>query len=188
MAQATKTIIRVERPRYGISRAIRAIKDAVTIEQVAASYGTFKLLGTGRLLGRCVAPDHTDRTPSMTVYTDSQKFRCYGCGARGDVVDLEELAGRHADTWTAVVDLSLRYGVELPARSERWHGWQDEKARRRKMIRDALVAGYQRRYFRVFGSYLEDIADPTEREDEARRFFDDLRTVAVAAAENRMSR
>ncbi len=177
-----------ERPTYGLRNAIEIIKDVVPIEQVAAEYGEFKLLGNGRLLGQCVAPDHQDRTPSMTVFTDTRRFKCFGCQISGDVIDLEEIGGRHLEAWTAVVALAERYGVELPQRPERWHGWQDEKARRRKMIREALTAGYQRRYFRVFGSYLEDIGDPAEREDEARRFFEDLRIVAVVAAENRMSR
>jgi DNA primase len=124
----------------------------------------------------------------MTVFTDSQKFRCYGCGVSGDVLDLEEIGGRHVETWTAVVALAGRYGVELPQRPECWHSWQDEKKRRRNMIRETLTRSYQRRYFRVFGGYLQDIGDPQEREDEARRFFEDLRPVAVAAAKNRMIR
>jgi DNA primase len=177
-----------ERPAYRLREAIEAIKNAVPIEQVAAEYGEFKLLGNGRLMGRCVAPDHEDRTPSLTVYTNDKRFKCIGCGLGGDVIDLEEVAGRHLEAWTAIVALSTRYDVELPQRPERWHSWQDEKASLRKRIREALIARYQRRYFRVFGSYLKDIADPAEREDEARRFFEDLRTVAVAAAENRMSR
>jgi DNA primase len=177
-----------ERPPYGLRKAIAAIKDAVPIEQVAAEYGEFKLIGNDRLLGRCLAPDHKDKTPSMTVFTDTQRFKCFGCGIAGDVVDLEELGGRHVEVWTAIVALAERYGVELPQRPERWHAWQDEKARRRKMVREALANGYQRRFFRVFGTYLEDIGDPRAREDEARRFFEDLRPVAVAAAENRMSR
>ncbi len=177
-----------QRPPYGLRKAIEAIKDLVPIQQVAAEYGEFKLLGNGRLLGRCVAPDHEERTPSLTIFTDTQRFKCFGCGLSGDVIDFEEIAGQHHENWTAVVALSTRYGVELPQRPERWHDWQDEKARRRKMIREALAAGYQRRYFRVFGTYLEDIGDPREREDEALQFFEALRTVAVVAAENRMSR
>ena len=177
-----------ERPSYGIRKAIEAIKGKVRIERLAAEYTEVKLLGNGRLLCRCVASDHEDRTPSMTVYTDSQKFRCYGCGIGGDLLDLEEIAGRHAETWTAVLALAERYGVELPTRPERWYKRQSEKARQRNMIRDALTAAYQRRFFLCYGTYLEDIGDPQEREDEARRFFEDLRTVAVVAAENRMSR
>jgi DNA primase len=186
---AAKTSQFIEkRTPYGLRKAIAAIKEEIPIEQVAAEYGEFKLIGNDRLLGRCLAPDHEDKTPSMTVFTDTQRFKCFGCGTAGDVIDLEELGGRHIEAWTAIVALCGRHGVELPQRPDRWHAWQDEKARRGKMIRDALANGYQRQYFRVFGTYLEDIGDPQEREDEARRFFEDLRAVAVTAAENRMSR
>ncbi len=177
-----------ERFPYGFKRAIEAVKDAVRIETVAGEYGTFKLAGPSRLLGRCVAPDHTDRTPSLTIYTDRQRFKCFGCGLAGDAIDLEEIGGRHVETWTAVVALANRYGVELPRRSERWHEWTNEKDRRHKAILDALTRCYQRRYLRCFGSYLEDIEDPAEREDEARRFYADLYTIARSCAAQRMAR
>jgi DNA primase len=188
MNQAETSQFIDERPSHQIRRAVRAIKDAVSIERVAIEYGEFKQIGTGRLLGRCLAPDHEDKTPSMTLFTETQRFKCFGCGIAGDVIDLEELCGKHIEAWTAIVTLAERYGVELPQRPERWHEWQNDKARWRKMIREALANGYQRRFFRVYGTYLEDIRDPREREDEARRFFEGLRPVAVAAAENRMSR
>ena len=168
--------------------AIEVVKGAVRLEQVAAEYGEFKFQGSGRLLGRCVSEAHEDRTPSLTIFTETQTFKCFGCQLRGDVIDLEELAGRHADTWTATVALSVRYGIELPGRPEKWHGWQDEKAKRRQMIRDALADSYQRRWFRIFGTFLSDISDPDEYEREAALFFDRLRTVAVGAAIHRMQR
>jgi DNA primase len=168
--------------------AIEAIKGAVRLEQVVAEYGQFKFQGSGRLLGRCVSEAHEDRTPSLTIFTETQTFKCFGCQLRGDVIDFEELAGRHADVWTATVALSVRYGVELPGRPGRWHEWQDEKAKRRQMIRSALADSYQRRWFRVFGTFLSDIEDPGEYEREAALFFDRLRPVAVGAAIHRMQR
>jgi DNA primase len=84
-------------------RQIEAVKDAVRIEDVVAGYGAFRLMGAGRLLGRCGAPDHEDRTPSMTVYTNAQRSKCYGCGAHGDVVDLVRLA-EGGEVWKAIED------------------------------------------------------------------------------------
>ena len=182
----TKTT--TDRAPYSIRRAIEVIKQAVHIEQVAAEYGEFRLLGNGRLLGRCIAPDHEDKTPSMTVFTDTQRFKCFGCQAAGDVVDLEEIAARHVEVWTAVVALAERYGISLPRRPERWHEWTNEKDRRHKAILDALTRSYQRRYLRVFGGYLMDIEDAAEREEEAQRFYADLYPVARAAATNRLAR
>lgn len=176
------------RQPYMLRKAIETIKAAVRIEDVATEYGTFKLAGAGRLVGRCVALDHEDKTPSLTIYTDRQRFRCYGCGLGGDVIDLEETGGRHVETWTAVVALAERYGVELPRRSERWHEWTNEKDRRHKAILDALTRSYQRRFLRVFGGYLKDIGDPAERATEAKLFFEDLYPLARRAAMNRMSR
>lgn len=177
-----------ERQPYTLKKAIETIKTAVPIEQVAAEYGTFKLMGAGRLLGRCIAPDHEDKTPSMTVYTDRQRFKCFGCGLAGDIIDLEEIGGRHIETWTAVVALAERYGVELPRRPERWHTWTNEKERRHKAIQEVLTRSYQRRFFRLYSVHLSDITDPAERESEAREFWADLYPVARAAARNRLDR
>lgn len=177
-----------DRVPYMLGRAIETLKQAVPIEQVARHYGEFKLAGNGRLLGHCLALGHEDRTPSLTVFTDTQRFKCFGCGLGGDVIDLEELGGRHLETWTAIIALSERFRVELPRRPERWHQWTNEKFRRRQAIRDALATSYQRRFFRVYGGHLEHIEDPEERKTEAHMFWDDLRPGALAAAENRMSR
>ncbi|PLS83348.1 MAG: hypothetical protein CYG60_22095 [Actinobacteria bacterium] len=170
------------RGRYMFRKALEAVK-TIPIEQVAAEYGEFKPQGPGQLRGRCIAPDHTDRTPSMTVYTDTGRWRCYGCGMRGDVVDLEEMAGRHLEAWTAVRALAERYGVELPTRPKRWHEWQSEKSRRHDAIRDVRARLYQRRLFRMFAADLERIEDPAEREEEARTTYADLHVLAYACAE-----
>jgi DNA primase len=145
-----KTTFTTDTPPYALRKPIATIKDAVPIEQIATEYGEFKLLGNGRLLGRCVAQDHTDRTPSMTIFTDTQRFKCFGCGIAGDVIDFEEVAGRHLETWTAIVALSTRYKIELPQRPGRWHSWQDEKARIQEAAKQRVAVTYQRRLTRVY--------------------------------------
>jgi DNA primase len=172
-------ILADEEPRYMVKKAIETVKTAVRIEDVAAHYTDAKLLGNGRLLARCVAPDHEDRTPSMTVYTDSQRFRCYACGLHGDLVDLERVAGRHLEAWTAVRALADRYGVELPTRSKRWHEWQTEKGRRHDELRRWRQQRYQRRLYRLFAAEgIAAIEDDAEREREARRTWEELGSLA----------
>lgn len=163
--QANQTT--TEPVRYGLRQAIATIKAAVPIEQVAAEYTEVKLLGNGRLLGRCVAVDHKDKTPSMTVFTDTQRFKCFGCGLSGDVIDLEEVAGKHVETWTAVVELSVRYGVELPERPERWRKRQGEKARVREATKKYLADRYQRRLTRVYAPLVLLGGETPEEEIEA---------------------
>ncbi len=169
-------------PRYMVKKAIEAVKAAVPIEKVAAEYGEFKLLGNGRLLGRCVAPDHEDRTPSLTIFTDKGRFRCFGCGLFGDAVDLERVAGRHLEAWTAVIALAERYGVELPKRPRRWHEWSVEKGRRHDALREVRARFYQRRLLRFFATDLECVEDPAEREEEAKRIYAELYPLAHAWA------
>ena len=179
-----KTPLEPERRRYSIRRSIEKLKAEIPLERYAARLTELERQGTN-LVGLC--PIHTEKTPSFTIYPD-ERFYCFGCQHHGDLVDLCELAEKHSDVWTAVVSLSLAFGVELPRRPERWHGWQDEKARRRRMIRDTLAASYQRRYFRLYGDHLAYIEDAQERRKEAQQFFEGLWPLAVSCAELRMSR
>ena len=55
------------------------IKEAVTTRDAAVHYG-HRVSRNGMM--RC--PFHNDRTPSMKV---DQNFICFGCGAKGDVID-----------------------------------------------------------------------------------------------------
>ena len=112
---------------------IWAVKSGVRIEQAAQSYGEFRMVGDGRLLGRCISPHHEDKTPSMSVYAGEGRFRCFGCGEHGDVIDLVVLA-EGCETWEALVLLSTRYGIELPGRPSSWH----RKQRRQRPVRDAI--------------------------------------------------
>lgn len=45
----------------------------------------------GRMVALC--PLHQERTPSFYVYTDDNRFHCFGCGSHGDVTDLEQALG-----------------------------------------------------------------------------------------------
>ena len=62
---------------------ISELKARNDIEDVVGSYVNVKRRGRN-LVGLC--PFHSEKTPSFTVYPDSQSFYCFGCGAGGDVV------------------------------------------------------------------------------------------------------
>jgi hypothetical protein len=175
-------ILDEEDPGYMFRKALEVVKAAVRIEDVAAHYAEPRLLGNGRLLARCIAPDHEDRTPSMTIYTETQRFRCYGCGLYGDVVDMEQIAGRHTEAWTAMRALAERYRVELPRRPQRWHEWSVEKGRRHDGLREVRTRLYQRRFFRMFREDLALIGDLAERQEEARMVYENLYPLARSCA------
>ena len=152
-------------------RSIDTVKAGVLIEQVANEYGEFRFARQDRLEGRCVAPDHEDKTPSMSIFTESQRFKCFGCQRSGDVVDLEMLAGNHDQLWTAMVALSVRYGVELPQRSAKWHQWQAEKHRIEDLAETIRFQVGCRRAFKVLvlnSPEIQGIENPNERREEIR--------------------
>lgn len=39
------------------------------------------------MVGRCPFPGHNDSTPSFTLWTDSNRYRCFGCHSFGDSID-----------------------------------------------------------------------------------------------------
>lgn len=53
------------------------------IESVVSSYIRMKRRGRN-LVGLC--PFHGEKTPSFTLYPDTESFYCFGCGAGGDVI------------------------------------------------------------------------------------------------------
>ena len=57
-------------------------------------------------------PFHSDRTPSFRVYPDSKRFKCFGCGARGDAFEfLQRFEGK--DFRTVVQELATEAGVVI---------------------------------------------------------------------------
>ncbi len=64
---------------------IPALKARHPLAEVVESAGV-KLRGRGRVRqGFC--PFHDEAEGSFTVYGDSERFYCFGCGAGGDVLD-----------------------------------------------------------------------------------------------------
>src|SRR5262249_41470494 len=84
--------------------------------------------GSNRFVGLC--PFHEDRNPSFYVYADRQRFVCFGCKSRGDVVAFVRLREKLATIADACAWLSgtpapaLRRGraplVELARKDRRW--------------------------------------------------------------------
>jgi DNA primase len=87
---------------------IKEIKARLTISEVAkilAKAGYLKGLSKdGR---RALCPFHQDKTPSLSLDLRKDRFRCFGCGRSGDLIDLWEGA-KGIDRKQAVNEL---YGI-----------------------------------------------------------------------------
>ena len=59
-----------------------------------------RLRGRGRVR-QGVCPFHDEVEGSFTVYGDSERFYCFGCGEGGDVLDFVRACRRPSRDWTA---------------------------------------------------------------------------------------
>jgi len=89
---------------------IEEVRDRSDIEQVIGTYVTLKRAGSN-VKGLC--PFHNEKTPSFTVYPDSQSFYCFGCGAGGDVITFT-MKYNNLDYTGAIEYLASRAGINIP--------------------------------------------------------------------------
>lgn len=83
------------------------------IEDVISSYVVLKREGRNK---KCLCPFHSEKTPSMVVYPDTQSFYCFGCGTGGDVISFI-MKIENLDYVESIKFLSQRYGLEVPSNS-----------------------------------------------------------------------
>lgn len=100
------------------------LKMRCDIEQTISMYVPLKRRGKN-LVGLC--PFHNEKTPSFTVYPDSQSFYCFGCGAGGEVIGFIRRA-ENLDFYEAVRYLADKAGLVMP--SEGFDNSMAEKRRR----------------------------------------------------------
>ena len=113
--------------------ALRAGNDIVN---VMSSYVEIKRAGRDYV---CSCPFHSERTPSCHIYTETQSFYCFGCGAGGDVINFIRLI-EHFDYIDSVKYLAQRAGLSMPDDTD--DGGANKRTRLLAMNREAA------RYFR----------------------------------------
>ena len=82
-------------------------------------------------VGLC--PFHAERSPSFNVREETGRYKCFGCGAAGDVFTfVQEI--EHVDFVTAVEQLSAKVGIQLRYTS----GGESKDRQRRKQLIEAM--------------------------------------------------
>lgn len=89
---------------------INDLKLRNNIENVVSSYVNLRRRGSN-LVGLC--PFHGEKTPSFTVYPETDSFYCFGCGTGGDVIEFVRKI-ENLDYYESVKLLAQRAGIELP--------------------------------------------------------------------------
>jgi DNA primase len=94
---------------------VEQLKSSVDIVKTIQGYGVkLKRMGsTGRYLGLC--PFHSEKTPSFNVNATMQRYKCFGCGVGGDVLnfvmELERIS-----FFEALKLLAETNGIAMPKR------------------------------------------------------------------------
>ena len=95
---------------------VEAIKDRSDIVDLIGTYVSLKRAGSN-YGGLC--PFHSEKTPSFTVFPDTQHFFCFGCEAGGDAFSFI-MRVENLDYKGAIEFLAKRSGVELPTQQDSW--------------------------------------------------------------------
>jgi DNA primase len=89
------------------------VKSQVDIVSVVSEYVRLRRVGN-RLTGLC--PFHNEKTPSFNIRADHQFFRCFGCDAKGDVLNFVMMI-EGICFWEALKKLAEQNGIPLPKQS-----------------------------------------------------------------------
>lgn len=95
------------------------------IEQIISSYVPLRRRGKN-LVGLC--PFHNEKTPSFTVYPETESFYCFGCAAGGEVISFIRRI-ENLDYVEAVRFLCERAGMNMPE-----DGYDTSLAQKRKRM------------------------------------------------------
>ncbi|MEH7336281.1 CHC2 zinc finger domain-containing protein [Neobacillus drentensis] len=122
---------------------IDQIKNTISITDALEKYAgvNFFKAKTSRRSFNIRCPYHNDRSPSFTVYTDTNSFFCWGgCndGKAGNVIDIVKLS-LNLDYYKAVETIISDYGLTEPdsAQAKEWQ---------RKKVNTQLVAALQKKF------------------------------------------
>ncbi|WP_019678080.1 DNA primase [Ruminococcus flavefaciens] len=109
------------------------LRNANPIETVMGGYVNLTRRGRNYV---CSCPFHSEKTPSCTIFTDTQSFYCFGCGAGGDVITFT-MKIENLDFSEAVKLLAQRSGMEVPEYGNKDNGYAKRKTRIYEMNRIA---------------------------------------------------
>ncbi|MEG2633219.1 MAG: DNA primase [Oscillospiraceae bacterium] len=89
---------------------LQELHDRNDIVEVIGSYVSLKRRGR---LNTGLCPFHNEKTPSFVVYSDTQSYFCFGCGAGGDVITFIKTK-ENLDYIESVRLLANRAGMTMP--------------------------------------------------------------------------
>ena len=116
---------------------IEDVRNRNDIVDVISSYVNLKRAGSN-YQGLC--PFHNEKTPSFTVFSATQSFHCFGCGAGGDAISFV-MRSENLEYVPAVEFLAKRVGITIS-----YTGGDNSQSVKRKRVLDMNLEAAK--YFR----------------------------------------
>ena len=109
---------------------IERVRDTVSLVDVVQGYMPLRRVGRN-WVGLC--PFHAEKSGSFNVREETKRYRCFGCGAAGDVFKfVQEI--EHLDFVGAVEQLAGKAGIQLTYTT----GGQSKDRQRRKQLVEVM--------------------------------------------------
>jgi DNA primase len=90
------------------------LKSQIDIVSVIGERVPLKKRGTHSYIGLC--PFHQEKSGSFNVHQEKQFYKCFGCGASGDVIKFV-MEYENVTFLEAITELSERYGIPMPKKA-----------------------------------------------------------------------
>ena len=113
-----------------VEEDLEQLRATVSISDVVQQHIALRRVGRN-WVGLC--PFHAERSPSFNVREETGRYKCFGCGAAGDVFTFVQEIER-VDFVTAVEQLSAKVGIQLRYTS----GGESKDRQRRKQLIEAM--------------------------------------------------
>ena len=114
-----------------VEEDLEQLRATVSISDVVQQHIALRRVGRN-WIGLC--PFHAERSPSFNVREETGRYKCFGCGAAGDVFTfVQEI--EHVDFVTAVEQLSAKAGIQLRYTT----GGESKDRQRRKQLIEAMA-------------------------------------------------
>lgn len=107
---------------------VEHLKSVADIVKVIGEYVSLKKRGAHSYIGLC--PFHSEKSPSFNVHPTQQFYKCFGCGAGGDVIKFV-MEYEKVTFPEAIATLAEQFGVPLP---EKKRDFNDPEAQLRKAL------------------------------------------------------